>query len=321
MVQTLNRLLGKDIEYKLTSVENDAFMALREGLKNSPFMEFPTETGKYTLITDASKASTGYLLNQESEDGIQHLIACGGRSLHPAEKNDTISELELLSIIEALDKYRHYLLGKRFVIKSDHVSLQFLNSLKDSGAGRLHRWSLRLQQYTYSLLHVRGVNNNVADALSHREYEPTVNSTMEKLRLEETVYSLQPKTNNETEKINNIKTDETLTTIELLYMESRNNELIGQIGKRMSYLLRHGSTNERVRMDNQGYVNMTALLDWLNKDLHQHLDTEDITWIVDNNDKVRFSIDPTRGVKSNYGHSLELSEMVMEEYKEYMKGN
>jgi len=51
------------------------------------------------------------------------------------------------------------------------------------------------------------------------------------------------------------------------------------------------------------------------------LDTEDITWIVDNNDKVRFSIDPIRGVKSNYGHSLELPEMVMEEYKEDINGN
>jgi len=66
MVQTLNRLLGKDIDFKWTSVENDAFLELKEGLKNAPFMEYSTATGKYTLITDASKASPGYLLNQES---------------------------------------------------------------------------------------------------------------------------------------------------------------------------------------------------------------------------------------------------------------
>jgi len=134
MVQTLNRLLGKNIEYKWTSIENDAFLELREGLKNAPFMDYPTANGKFTLITDTSKSNTGYLLNQESEYGVQRLIACRGRSLHPAERNYTITELELLSIIEALDKYRHYLLGRHFVIKSDHVSLQFLNSLKDSGA-------------------------------------------------------------------------------------------------------------------------------------------------------------------------------------------
>jgi len=108
MVQTHNRLLGKDIDYKWTSVENDAFMALRDGLDNAPFMKYPKATGNYTLISDTNKASTGYLLNQESEDGIQHLIACGGKSSHPAERNYTITELELLSILKALDKYRQF---------------------------------------------------------------------------------------------------------------------------------------------------------------------------------------------------------------------
>jgi len=59
MVQTLNRILGMDVEYKWTFVENDAFMELREGLKNAPFMDYPTASGKFTLITEASKASTG----------------------------------------------------------------------------------------------------------------------------------------------------------------------------------------------------------------------------------------------------------------------
>jgi len=97
--------LGKDIEFKWTSIENDAFMELGKGLRNARFMEYPTATGKYTLITDASNASTKYLLNQESEDGVQHLIACRRRSLHPAELNYIIRELELLSIIKALDKF------------------------------------------------------------------------------------------------------------------------------------------------------------------------------------------------------------------------
>jgi len=77
MVKTLKRRLGKDVKFKWTSFENDAFMELGESLKNVSFIEYPTATGKYTLITDTSKYSTRYLLNQESEDGIQHRIACG----------------------------------------------------------------------------------------------------------------------------------------------------------------------------------------------------------------------------------------------------
>jgi len=61
-------------------------MELRDGLKNAPFMEYPTADGKFTLITNASKSSTRYLLNQETEDGTQHVIACGGRSLKPSRE-------------------------------------------------------------------------------------------------------------------------------------------------------------------------------------------------------------------------------------------
>jgi len=74
-------------------------------------------------------------------------------------------------------------------------------------------------------------------------------------------------------------------------------------------------------MDSQGYVNMTSLLKWLNKDLRNNFDVEDVTWIVDYNDKMRFSINTTKGVKANYGHSLELPEMIMTKYQEEVTGN
>jgi len=170
---------------------------------------------------------------------------------------------------------------------------------------------------------VRGVNNHVADALSRRDYKPTKNKTMEKFRLEETVYAIQKTTSNKitpTEaKIKDRKVG--INNESGQYIKGRNSELICQIGKKMSYLLRHGSCNGDIQMDNQGYVSMAALLEWLNKDLRHNLDIEDITWVVDNNDKVRFSIDTIKGVKANYGHSLELTEMIVKEYREDRKGN
>jgi len=110
-------------------------------------------------------------------------------------------------------------LGRQFIIRSDHVSLQFLNLLKDSGAGRLHRWLLRLQQYDYTLIHLRDAHNNVADALSRREYEHSANKTMDDLRQEETVYSIQ-KQNKEP----NIRQSQRDT-------HRVNTELVCQIGK------------------------------------------------------------------------------------------
>jgi len=141
---------------------------------------------------------------------------------------------------------------------------------------------------------------------------------MDHLSLEETVYAIQKTASHNLEptvteiKEKNIGTTKGNET----YRKSKNSELICQIGKRMSYLLRHGSCNERIQMDDQVYVSITALLQWLNKDLSHNLNIDDIIWIVDNNNKVRFSNDAVRGVKAKYGHSLELPEMIMKEYRD-----
>jgi len=81
---------------------------------------------------------------------------------------------------------------------------------------------------------------------------------MEKLRLEKTVYSIQPQTKHATEKLDDKITKEQTQTLDIQYMKERNSELIYQIGKRMSYLLRHGATNERFHMDSQGFLTMAA---------------------------------------------------------------
>jgi len=148
----LNRLLLKNASFHWTEVEQAAFEKVRTGLKNAPFMEYPSDEGIFTLETDASTKSIGYVLLQSRPEGEDGIIACGGRSLRGAEFNYTVTELEMLSVVEALERYRHYLMGRHFKMKSDHLSLRFINSLKDSSVGRLFRWSLHIQGFDFELI-------------------------------------------------------------------------------------------------------------------------------------------------------------------------
>jgi len=111
-------------------------MSLREGVKNAPFMSYLNDTGTFIIVT------TGYILYQTTPSGGDGIVSCGGQSLRGAELNYTITELEMLSVVEAVNKYRYFLLGRQFIIKSDHLSLRFINSIKDSSMGSLHLWSL-----------------------------------------------------------------------------------------------------------------------------------------------------------------------------------
>jgi len=106
----------------------------------------------FILDTDASTKSIGYILYQSRPNEADGIVACGGRSLRGPEFNYTVTELEMLSIIDALNKYRHFLLGEHFIIKSDHISLRFINSLKHSSTVRLFRWSLMIQGFDFELV-------------------------------------------------------------------------------------------------------------------------------------------------------------------------
>jgi hypothetical protein len=79
----------------------------------------------------------------------------------------TIYDKEMLAIMHALAKFRQYLVGARFVVKSDHNSLKYFLEQKDLNE-RQQKWVSKIQAYDFDIEFVKGKNNIVADALSRR---------------------------------------------------------------------------------------------------------------------------------------------------------
>ena len=61
--------------------------------------------------------------------------------------------------------FRPYLLGKRFILRTDHGSLQWLFNFKDP-EGQVARWLEALQEMDFEIIHRKGHSHNNADALS-----------------------------------------------------------------------------------------------------------------------------------------------------------
>ena len=74
-------------------------------------------------------------------------------------------EKECLAIKLAVNAFQVYLLGKPFVIQTDHRTLQWLNNIKHEN-NCLARWSLSLQPYQFEIEHRKGQANTNADTLS-----------------------------------------------------------------------------------------------------------------------------------------------------------
>jgi hypothetical protein len=86
------------------------------------------------------------------------------------EKNHATHDLELAAIIHALRKWRHYLMGKRFELRTDHNGLKYLFDQPTLNA-RKTIWLEFLCEYEFDIKYIKGKENKVANALSRKVHK------------------------------------------------------------------------------------------------------------------------------------------------------
>ncbi|KAF7234106.1 hypothetical protein EG68_12001 [Paragonimus skrjabini miyazakii] len=151
ITEPLNALLGKDCEFLWTEAQQQSFDQRRKALYESPILAFPDfamESGELISDTDASVHGLGAVLSQKGETGEEHVIAYRSRSLNNRGKNYCTTRMEMLALVFFLKQYRYYLLGEKFVVRTDHQSLTWLGSFRDP-KGQITRWHVYLQAYAF----------------------------------------------------------------------------------------------------------------------------------------------------------------------------
>ncbi|KAL5457235.1 hypothetical protein EMCRGX_G034481 [Ephydatia muelleri] len=163
----LHYLTEKTATFVWTEECQKGFQRLKDLLSQAPVLCYPSLTKDFELQTDASAVGLGAVLEQDG-----HVVAYASRSLTHAERQYSVIERECLAVLYAVKQFRHYLLGRAFVLHTDHQPLQWLSAQKMEG--RLCRWALALQEFDFTIKYRRGSSNANADALSR---VPTIPST------------------------------------------------------------------------------------------------------------------------------------------------
>ncbi|XP_068250341.1 uncharacterized protein [Palaemon carinicauda] len=140
------------------------FKELKSCSTSPPILQVPHLNNIFCLRTDASSTGLGAVLLQYI-DGEPYPVAFASKKLLPPETQYAAIERECLSIVWGIKKFEYYLMGRKFLLESDHKPLVYLVTSKSSN-DRLMRWSLALQVYSFSVVHVKGTNNIFADLLS-----------------------------------------------------------------------------------------------------------------------------------------------------------
>jgi hypothetical protein len=98
-----------------------------------------------------------------------HVIGYESINLNEHERNYATHDLEITSIFHTLKMWRHYLMGKRFEFRTDHIGLKYIFEQPTLNS-RKTRWMEFLSEYDLNIKHIKGKENKVVDALSRRVY-------------------------------------------------------------------------------------------------------------------------------------------------------
>ena len=136
-------------------------------MSSTPVLATPDFSKPFVIECDASGYGLGAVLMQD-----EHPIAFESRKLNKREQLKSTYDKEMLAIMQALVKWRQYLLGSKFMIRTDHNSLQYLLQQKTLSTEQ-QKWIEKIVAFDMEIIHKKEKENVVADALSRKDEDIT----------------------------------------------------------------------------------------------------------------------------------------------------
>jgi hypothetical protein len=182
ITKPMTELLKKGVKFVWSEACEKAFHTLRQHLTSALVLVQPDNSKPFEVFCDASGTGLGCVLMQEGR-----VIAYASRALRPHGLNYPTHDLELAVVVHALKIWRHYLMGNRCNILTDHKSLKYIFTQSELNM-RQRRWLELIKHYDLEVHYHPGKANVVADALSrkdhynHLELDPVSEPLCEEMR-------------------------------------------------------------------------------------------------------------------------------------------
>ena len=172
IVRPLEEMLERDghkiinKELKWTDIQKNSFETMKTHLCNATTLAFPDENASYILDTDASHDGIAGVLSQKFPNGEERVLHFASHKLSKEQKNYCTTRKELYAVVKYLKFFRDYLLGRKFVIRSDHKSLTWLLNWSKPNSSQYYTWIEDISMFTFDIQHRKGSEHVNADALS-----------------------------------------------------------------------------------------------------------------------------------------------------------
>jgi hypothetical protein len=185
MLAPLTDLVGECGETKTTKLNNtkkkpwrwdqihqQAFENVKAAIAKETVLAYPDFLKPFEIYTDTSSMQLEAVITQDNRP-----IAFFSRKLSEMHQKYSVTEIELLAIVETPKEFKGMLWGQDIKVYTDHKNLTIdaLGLTSD----RVYCWRLLLEGYAPKIIYIKGIHNTVADAISQLEYDSKLNKTNE----------------------------------------------------------------------------------------------------------------------------------------------
>jgi hypothetical protein len=161
----ITSLQRKGKKFQWTKECEKSFQQLKQLLTSAPIMKITDPNEYFMVCIDACQKGLDGVL---SHNGF--VICFKSKKLKEHERLYATHGLELASIVHTLNKWRSYLMGKRFELRTDHNDLKYLFD-RPTLNSRKSRWLEFLCEYNFDIKHIKGNENKVVGTLNRRVHE------------------------------------------------------------------------------------------------------------------------------------------------------
>jgi hypothetical protein len=178
IARPMTELLKKDNRFVWTPKCEESFQIIKKKLTTAPVLTLPDIHQSFVIFCDASRQGLGCVLMQNEK-----VIAYASHLLKPHEQNYPTHDLELAAIVHALKIWRHYLIGNKCYVFTDHKSLRYIFTQPDLNLYQ-RRWLELINDYDIEIHYHPGKANVVAYALGWKPFGEKATNFLEDCKKE-----------------------------------------------------------------------------------------------------------------------------------------
>ncbi len=162
MLAPLTDLVGECIKRKTTKknktkkkpwqwdlIHQQAFDNVKAAIAKEVVLAYPDFSKPFEIYTDASSTQLGAVIAQNNRP-----IAFFIRKLSKMQQKYSVTEIELLAIVETLEEFKGMLWGQSIKVLCPSLT-----------SNRVFQWRLLLKEYAPEMIYIKGIHNTVADAI------------------------------------------------------------------------------------------------------------------------------------------------------------